>query len=321
MNYLKKIINNISRIYSNKVSNYREINIIKAPLKYGQLRDGVDKGPDFLIETLKNKLNIIIIKEIYKKELYTCRDKLYSNIILPNQDIVGDFCKNLAEEVYNIHQNNKNQFLLILGGDHSISIGSISGLLKSEPNLGIIYIDAHSDIHTVNSSETKNIHGMVNSFLLRLFNPNILYNFLWMYDYPKLNSYQLAYIGLRSVDKAEKEILSDFKKNNNMYISNMEDIHNLGIETVVNNAIKFLGNRPIHISFDIDSLDPSLAPSTGYNCSDGLKYNDLIKLLSIIKDKTNIISMDLVEVNPFIGNKNDVKKTLKISNDILKTIL
>ncbi len=303
--------------------NMKNITIIKAPLKYGQTKNGVDKGSNILFKNgLKNMINNNNwhIENIYK---ISCNyNNFYNDIQLSsikNTNIVGRFCKSLAEKIYDVKSLN-NSFILTIGGDHSISIGSISGLLKAEPDLGIIWIDAHPDIHTIKSTESKNIHGMVNGFLLRLFDPKILNSFSWMCDYPKLLPDRIAYIGLRNIDIAEKKVLEKLKQNG-MYISYMTDIQHDGIESVVNNAIKHLGNRPIHLSFDIDSIDPKIAPSTGCRCVNGLNYYDTMKAVSIIKKNTNLISMDLVEINPLLGNYNDINKTIQISKDIIKQIL
>jgi arginase len=313
----------------------KNISIIEIPMKYGQNLNGVDKAPEFINKelqilinnnknwNLKNVIKIPIIKcyncsSATRGTLVALRAKTkIANISYKAQNLrdIGFNSKNIAEICYS--QSIKNSFVLTIGGDHSISIGSISGILKQNPDIGIIWIDAHPDIHTIKSSFTKHIHGMVNGFLLRLID---IKEFSWLNDYPKLKPNQIAYIGLRSIDKAEYNTLFKLKKNG-MFVSTINDIQQKGIENIINEAIISLGKKNIHISFDIDAIDPSIAPSTGTKCNNGLSYNDTIEIISLIKQKCCITSMDIVEFNPNIGNKKDVNKTTKIILDIIKNVL
>jgi arginase len=323
---------NVLHLLSNSIS------IIEIPMKYGQNIDGVDKGPEFInnkLQILCNNMeagairqNILKIKIKKYNSLLSNNALAWAHVIRQNNTNspykahylrdIGLNSKKIAEVCY--AESIKNNFVLTLGGDHSISIGSISGILKKNPDIGIIWIDAHPDIHTIKSSNTNHIHGMVNGFLLRLININKIQEFTWMNDYPQLNPNQIAYIGLRSIDKSEQNTLVKLQKDG-MFVSTINDIKKKGIEEIINKALISLGKRKIHISFDIDSIDPLIAPSTGTKCNNGLSYDDTLKLISLIKSHCNITSMDIVEFNPNIGNKIEVDKTIKIISDIIKKIL
>lgn len=197
------------------------------------------------------------------------------------------------------------KFVLTLGGDHSIAVGSIAAILKARPDSSIIWVDAHADINPPSASGSGNIHGMVLSFLMDLDNTRTsISGFEWLdqESVPKLHPSRLVYIGLRDLDWAEKQII----RNLNIKAFTMQDVDRLGIAAVMRSALDHCTSthrvpRPIHLTFDIDSIDPMYAPSTGTRVSGGLTYRESYFICEMAADTGLLGSMDLVEVNPSIN--------------------
>lgn len=208
------------------------------------------------------------------------------------------------------------KFVLTLGGDHSIAVGSIAAILKARPDSTIIWVDAHADINPPAASSSGNIHGMVLSFLMDLDNTRrSISGFEWLdlEGIPKLHPSRLVYIGLRDLDWAEKQII----RNLNIKAFTMQDVDRLGIADVMQSALDHCTSthrvpRPIHLTFDIDSVDPLYAPSTGTRVSGGLTYREAYFICEMAADTGLLGSMDLVEVNPSI-NAEGGDKTISMA--------
>lgn len=257
-------------------------NIIFFPSMLGQPKKGVEKGPS------------VIVREIIKKETNT-KFKNYNKywVDVKNSKCIYD---NL-EKLYETNEKVKGPRINI-GGDHSMSIATVAHSLNNFNNLKLIWIDAHGDINTSYSSPTNNLHGMPLGYLTNLDTNN---NFYFIIDHLNLND--ILYIGIRDLDSFEKEVVKktsviDTKKfNNESYIDEIE---------------KFIGNDPIHISFDVDSLDPKYFPSTGTLVKDGLYINRVKELFDYLHEKKfkQIKNIDITEFNPKIGSKEDVKRSI-----------
>ncbi|KAI9604855.1 hypothetical protein H4Q26_002825 [Puccinia striiformis f. sp. tritici PST-130] len=155
----------------------------------------------------------------------------------------------------------KGEMIVTIGGDHSLAIGTLSGTLNAFPEACVIWVDAHADINTPESTETGNLHGCPVSFLLSTLHAGKdIEPFKWIK--PCLQPDRLVYIGLRDIDMGERKILQE----NNIRCFTMHDIDRHGIGKVIEMALESVNKdlkRPIHLSFDVDALDPSVAPSTG----------------------------------------------------------
>lgn len=206
--------------------------------------------------------------------------------------------KDVSEQVYNFAMQGK--LVLTLGGDHSIAIGTISGTAKAirerlGRELAVIWVDAHADINTPETSESGNIHGMPVSFLTGLAkeeNPDI---FGWLKEEHMLSTKKLVYIGLRDIDKGEKKIL----RQHGIKAFSMHDIDRHGIGKVMDMALGWIGSdTPIHLSFDVDALDPMWAPSTGTPVRGGLTLREGDFIAECVAETGSLIALDLVEVNP-----------------------
>lgn len=190
-------------------------------------------------------------------------------------------------------------FSLALGGDHSVSMGTIAGLAAgTRGRLGVIWIDAHADLNTPSSSPSGNIHGMPLAHLLGYGDARLL---AALGGSATLKAEDVVYIGLRSVDPAERERI------NAMGIATftMKDIDERGIARIAQEAMSRLAEVPrIHVSFDADALDPDLAPGVGTPVPGGLSYREAHLLMELLADGRRVCSLDLVEVNPILDVRN-----------------
>lgn len=214
---------------------------------------------------------------------------------------------------YNLNSLNnylyKNNTDVVLGGDHSLSISSLSNSIKKHGNnFKVIWIDAHADINSTSSSHTKNIHGMVLNYMCGIENNKPIFNFI---PSKKLNLKNILYIGLRDPDVYENSLIEQHQIQT---ISS--DTMNNNISKAIKQTKEFLGNDKFHLSIDIDGLDPEFAPSTGTPVEAGIKMANLLLLLKNLDNKNKIFT-DIVEFNPNLGSINDKIVT---QNNIKKLI-
>jgi arginase len=186
-----------------------------------------------------------------------------------------------------------DSFVLTIGGDHSIGSATILAMLSSHPNLGVIWVDAHGDCNTPESSESKNYHGMPAAHAMGWFK-KMTPGFEWMKGLCHLPEHRLVYIGLRDLDVKERELL----RNSKVHIFTMRDVDRLGISGVMTSALQYLSSGPIHLSFDIDAIDPSVAPGTGTLARGGLSYRESHFICDSLGQTGRLVSMDMAEVNP-----------------------
>lgn len=204
-----------------------------------------------------------------------------------------------------------------LGGDHSLAMGTISGTLSAHPEAVVIWIDAHADINTAESTNSGNIHGCPVSFLLGLNDPPVP-EFAWVKA--ALTSSRLVYIGLRDVDAGEKKIL----KENNIKAFSMHEVDRYGIGKVVEMALDHVNpNRdlPIHLSFDVDALDPSVAPSTGTPVRGGLTFREGHYICEAVYETGLLVALDLMEVNPSLLDSVSVEQTVAVGCSLVRAAL
>lgn len=204
----------------------------------------------------------------------------------------------LSTQVYD--HAKEGRLVLTLGGDHSIAIGTISGTAKAiKERLGrdmaVIWVDAHADINTPETSDSGNIHGMPVAFLTGLASDKPDAPFGWLKDEHRISPKKLVYIGLRDVDRGEKKILRE----HGIKAFSMHDIDRHGIGKVMDMALGWIGSdTPIHLSFDIDALDPRFAPSTGTAVRGGLTLREGDFIAECVHETGSLVALDLVEVNP-----------------------
>lgn len=194
--------------------------------------------------------------------------------------------------------------IVVCGGDHSVSAGSIPAISdivrQNNKSLSIIWIDAHADINTFDSSVSQNTHGMVVAMLVGLCaNP-------WIKTHNLICPRKITYVGLRDVDEPEIQYIKQL----GIEYYTSKNVLDYGIDYVIERIRKKVGDDVVHISLDVDAVDPQYIPSTGTPVSDGLKVLDCEKIIGCM-DKNKLRSMDLVEFNPLIGSRDDVKKSIQ----------
>jgi len=233
---------------------------------------------------------------------------------------VSAVTKQLSEQVY--EHAREGRFVLTLGGDHSIAVGTIAGSLKATRerlgrDLAVIWVDAHADINTPETSDSGNIHGMPVAFLTGLATDKSDAPFGWLQPEHRLDVRKLVYIGLRDVDRGEKQLLRD----NGIKAFSMHDVDRHGIGKVVDMALEWIGNDiPIHLSFDIDALDPMWAPSTGTAVRGGLTLREGDFIAECVHQTGNLVALDLVEVNPRL-EQHGAEQTVRAGVSIVRCAL
>lgn len=281
-----------------------ELGVVAVGFSGGQCKPGVDAAPSALIESgLLTQLREELLYKIHHdntvhsyKELLPASDPPHRN--MKNPRAVSAVTRALSKQVYD--QAREGRCVLTLGGDHSIAIGTISGTARAiRERLGremaVIWVDAHADINTPETSGSGNIHGMPVAFLTGLAREEDEDIFGWITEEGRISVKKLVYIGLRDVDIGEKKILRE----HGIKAFSMHDIDKHGIGRVMEMALGHIGNdTPIHLSFDVDALDPMWAPSTGTPVRGGLTLREGDYIAECVHETGSLVAMDLVEVNP-----------------------
>lgn len=286
-----------------------KINIINACSDLGVEVDGADKGPLIISKNLNNsKINktITVLKNNTKKSHDI-------NDLRKNLDEVNIFNTKLYKEVFNTIED--NCFPITLGGDHSVAIGSALASQAQNKNLGIIWIDAHLDYNTFETTITGNLHGLPLAAIDGLC-PDLTPFFDGNFYNPK----NTVVVGYRAQETNKEAELNNIKKAG-VTVFNNDDIKKYGIENIMNKAIDIASNNTngIHISYDLDVIDEKFAPGVSVPELDGLNDTVAYKISDILCDNLHKIkSLDLVEYNPDFDKNN---KTLELSLNILNKII
>ncbi|GAB6099882.1 arginase [Halanaerocella petrolearia] len=275
-----------------------EVKILGVPADFGANRRGVDMGPSairyaHLLDQLDD-MNLIV-EDLGDIRIPVINNKAENKEAKYAAQII-DICEELALIISKIAD--QGQIPLILGGDHSITMGSLAGMAKVK-EMGLIWFDAHGDFNTTQTSETGNVHGMPLAAIVgrgadELVNCN---GFA-----PKVKEENVVIVGARDLDKGEQKLLRESE----VTVFTMDDIDKLGIHQVIKEAIMISnqGVDGVHISFDIDVLDPLEAPGVGTSVRGGLNYREAHLALEMVAEANILSSMDLVEVNPILDRHN-----------------
>lgn len=277
-----------------------QIDILGVPIDLGADRRGVDMGPSAIrYAHLQQKLESLG---------YTVEDK--GNIEVPiaemcriNEpklkyiDCIVPMARRTAGAVATSLQ--AGHFPLVLGGDHSVAIGSIHGAARQR-KLGVLWVDAHADFNTPETTPSGNIHGMPLAALCGLGDPRL--TSLWGQSAPALDPQRVAVIGARDLDPGEKRNL----KEAGVLVMSMEQIDRLGMVRAVEKAIERISRDVdgIFLSFDMDSLDPRHAPGVGTPVPGGLTYREAHLVCELVAETGKLVGLDLVEVNPILDVQN-----------------
>ena len=266
------------------------VDIIGVPMDLGASRRGVDMGP-YAVRYAKLHERLMRLGVAYVED--------HGNLPVPIREsvapdesnakylsVIRAVCDELADVVE--RAVTAGGFPVILGGDHSIAMGTLSGLTRARGAApGVVWIDAHSDINTPESSSSGNVHGMPLWFALQngFADPQ-----------------RTVQIGLRDVDAAEKATLRE----QGIKAFSMSDVDRLGMTHVMEEAIAIAGagNAPIHASFDMDAIDPSEAPGTGTPVKGGLSYREAHLLMEMLAESRQLGSIEMVEINPILDDRN-----------------
>ena len=238
-----------------------------------------------------------------------------------NSLIVGEGTLNLAKIVESTIE--RGNFPLILGGDHSIALGSLAAILKCTPNIGVIWVDAHADLNTPHSSPSGNMHGMPVGLLMEgvVDIADMPAGCEWVAEYPRLKPDSIVYVGLRDVDTEERKIIRKL----GIQAYTMTDIDRHGIGNVMQMALDHLckddPDRPLHLSYDIDAVDPLDAPATGTKVRGGLTFREAHFVAEAIAGSGNLASAEIVELNPSLSDADGATATVDLGLQLITSFM
>jgi len=203
---------------------------------------------------------------------------------------------------------------VVVGGDHSLSLGSVAAVARQQPELGLLWLDAHGDFNTPQTSPSGNVHGMVLACLVGL-GPASLVRVGGFG--PKLRPERCALVGVRQLDPGERELLRD----SGVRVFTMKEVDRCGVGEVVQRALEAVtegGRRPLHVSLDLDVVDPAHAPGVATPCAGGLSYREVHLAMELVADCGCLVSMDVVEVNPILDAHN---RTARLATELVASAL
>ena len=283
---------------------YSRISIIGAPLDLGQGRRGVDMGPSAMrVANLNARLDSLgyEIEDLGNVPVDQAEAAPEGHPRAKYLPQIAATCQRLAQQV--VVALDKSNMPLVLGGDHSVAVGTVSGVSQffrtRGEKIGLIWLDAHADMNTPESSPTGNVHGMPLACVVGI-GPRELTE-LFGYQ-PKVNAKNTVIVGLRDVDAIEKPHVRD----SGVRAFTMRDIDERGLRAVMLEAIAAAseGTAGFHLSLDMDFVDPKDAPGVGTPVRGGATYREAHLAMEMICDSRRMLSMEVVEVNPVIDEVN-----------------
>ncbi len=282
----------------------KTIRIIAVPMDLGASRRGTDMGPSALriagLGAALRGLGYRLAREediaVPAMETHSIED---TNARFKPQ--VLSVCTKLGERVREIMA--AGQFPLVIGGDHSIAMGTVAGAAayfrERDEEMGLIWFDAHGDMNVPGVSPSGNIHGMPLAHLLGRGDPDLagILGFS-----PKVNPKKVALIGIRDIDAGERKIIRE----SGIHVFTMREIDELGMAKVARQALEIVTEDTggFHVSFDVDGCDPSVIPGSGTLVPGGIRFREAHLLLEYCADSHKMTSMEVVELNPFLDHGN-----------------
>ena len=279
----------------------KQISVIGVPMDLGQMRRGVDMGP--------SAIRYAGMRERLEQLKYDIEDLGDIDIPLPpqtgsekldnlrNLNEISEGSQSLAKEVDKVVE--EGRFPLVLGGDHSIAMGTLAGIAKHYENLGVIWYDAHGDLNTADSSPSGNIHGMPLAVSLGIGHEKL--TSIHGYE-PKIKPENVVIVGARSLDEGERDLI----KEHGIKVYTMHEVDRMGMTKVMEESVEYLKGRTdgVHLSLDLDGLDPHEAPGVGTPVIGGLSYRESHLAMEMLYQSEMITSAEFVEVNPILDEKN-----------------
>ena len=285
----------------------KEIAVLGVPMDLGQGRRGVDMGPSALrygrLEERLEKLGYVV-RDLGDVDVPTA-EELDIPFAGPGGgmgflDEIRKACETTAAKLLELPPES---FPIILGGDHSIAMGSVTGASRRE-RTGLVWVDAHGDFNTPSSSPSGNIHGMPLATLCGIGDPRLV-DIAW--PGAKIRPQDVVLIGVRDLDGEERRLMREA----GVTVYTMKEIDRVGLPKIFDRTLERLGDLPrLHVSFDADVLDPEIAPGVGTPIPGGLTYREAHLLMELFSDSGRVTSLDLVEVNPILDRENRTANTL-----------
>ena len=290
----------------------REIGIVGVPMDLGAGRRGVDMGPSAI-----RYAGLAAALEAMGLRLTD-----YHNIAVPGpengavgnprarfDDLIEHACVELRERVAGIAR--AGNFPLVLGGDHSIAMGTVAGLLDARDDVGVLWIDAHGDINTPATSPSGNVHGMPVAALLG--QGGLGARLGW--DVRRIRPERVVLFGTRTLDPGEQRLIREL----GIRMFTMTEIDQVGVKAAVGEAIERLrGPGGIHVSLDMDAVDPLEAPGVGTPWPGGLTYREAHLAMELLAATGEVCAMEVVEVNPIHDHEN---RTAKLAAELIQSAL
>jgi arginase len=282
----------------------RAIAIIGAALDLGQGRRGVDMGP--------SAIRYAGLEERLVSLGYDVHDHGNVEAAVPEATALQDeharflpeikaTCERIAAKV--VEETSAGVTPLVLGGDHSVALGTLGGLASVHGPGGVLWIDAHSDINTPETSPSGNVHGMPLAAALGLAGERFESD---AWPLPALDSRRVALLGVRSLDDGERQLLREA----GVRVFTMSEIDRIGVERAVSEALdRVTGGGFVHVSLDMDALDPEIAPGVGTPVRGGLTYREAHLALELVAESAVAGSLEVVEVNPILDRENTTATT------------
>lgn len=273
----------------------KRVSVLGVPLDFGAGRRGVDMGPSAIrVANLKARLTELglDVEDLGNLEVPQQENVPEGEGRAKYLDIIAATTRRTASQVAKIVA--AGRFPIILGGDHSVAAGSASGSAKGR-KLGMIWIDAHGDINTPQSSPSGNVHGMPLAALLGR-EPKALVPGV------KLQPSSVVLVGLRDLDPGERRHIRDW----GVHAYTMRHVDERGMRSIMDEAIRIAtsGTSGFHLSFDMDAIDPDIAPGVGTPVQGGLSYREAHLIMEMAHDSGKMVSLDVVEVNPVLDLSN-----------------
>jgi arginase len=284
----------------------------------GASRRGVDMGP--------SAIRVTNVTRAIQKLDYDVVDKGDVDVPIPEEVEVKDPNKKYAHEILSVCAAlrktvmaalDEQRIPIVLGGDHSIAMGSISGVSDyyhaKGKKIGVIWVDAHGDMNTPYSTPSGNVHGMPLAHMVGMGDKDLA---SIGGRHGKAESANVCILGARDLDEREKSLIRE----SGVHMFTMKDIDRFGISKVVEQAIVFASNGTagIHISWDMDAVDPSIAPGVGTPKKGGLNYREAHLIMELLSDSEKVLAIDMVEVNPILDDRNE---TAELASELILSAL
>lgn len=283
----------------------KKLHVVCAGTSEGSVNHGCETAPEVLLQSgLRDKL----IQDGWSLKIsdfsVAAKNTNYEDLGLRNATTLLPWLQDLYRQL--IDNASYDEVVLVLGGDHSIGAASLLATKRCHPDAVCVYVDAHPDAHTLESSQTRNIHGLP----LRIATGGTLSQ---LFSGPYYAPEEICLVGIKDIDAAEADWLMHHKITH----ATMDTILEQGIGTVMRQVSNWANGRPVHISYDIDAIDAIYAPGTGIQNAGGLTYREaeyIARKLGVL----NLVAVDMVEVNPV----RDVDgKTVRLAQELIVKLL